>query len=469
MSAPDDSDLKSRLRKAAAGFDMHTPEEFPSPETAPERGLLTRRRRSGEFAVGGDCCLMELRRDADGILRWQDGFSGRPDAYIGADTAGGRRRGLRRGVEDETEFVDQLQFHRLQPNQISGWLQTLDSRLTPLRHGLLQLQPAQSANAKENPFEWTDQVKLPASGRILLLVHGTFGSCGSLLNELNTTQSGKDLLTEALKKDSKYAAVCGFEYPTLSVSPMVNAMELARALGPTKADVDVIAHGGGGLVARWWADCLDHGARTRRCIFVGSPLGGTSMTAPGAIRNSMDLFTNVASVLETGATLASSMFPLLSVVSGMLKVVGSVTEAAAKLPIADAVLAAIPGLAGQSFTSTNFELQSLRRSKGLAKTTRHAIRSDFQPVSEGWKFWRYFTSLDHAKHLAADRLIFQQANDLVVDSAHMTSLAGTDVATAVHLPKTRVLDLGPNPETWHGTYFRNPEVLKRIRRVFDVA
>jgi len=153
----------------------------------------------------------------------------------------------------------------------------------------------------------------------------------------------------------------------------------------------------------------------------------------------------------------------------MLKVVGSVTEAAAKLPIADAVLAAIPGLAAQSFTSTNFELQSLRRAKGLANTTHYAIRSDFQPGSEGWKFWRYFTSLDHARHLAADRLIFKQANDLVVDSAHMTSLAGTDTATAIHLLPPQVVDLKTNSETWHGNYFHNPKVLTGIRNYFGVV
>ena len=81
--------FKSSLRAAAAGFGMHAPEEYPLPQEAPERGLLTLRRRHGDFAAGEDCCLMELRLDDQGVLRWQDGFSRTlfPQADAGVSTA----------------------------------------------------------------------------------------------------------------------------------------------------------------------------------------------------------------------------------------------------------------------------------------------------------------------------------------------------------------------------------------------
>ncbi len=451
MAAPDNTLLKSRLRAAAAGLAMHPPEEFPISATRPERGELTRRRLRGDAGAGNDSCLLELRRDADGVLRWQDGFAGRPAVF---PSATGPRRGFRRAPADDSEFVDQLQFDRLKPNEISGWLDTLDQKLTPLPRGLLRLDAAGTA--------WDEKGKLPASGRILLLLHGTFSSAANFLRKLNATPHGQEFLKAALKN---YSAVFAFEHSTLSVSPWLNAMELTRALESTKADVDIVAHSRGGLVARWWADSLDRTDRKRRSVLVGSPLAGTSGASPAAIRHTMDLFTNVAEALETAAGLGSSMFPLLSVVAGLLKIVGSVTGVVAKLPIADAVIAAIPGLCGQSATSNNFELQTLRRSAGLSGTTHYAIRSDFQPVSEGWKFWRYFTKLDHAANLAADRFIFRQANDLVVDYDHMASFA--DTGTGATLPKARVLDLGTNPDVWHCNYFRQETVTAWIRKKLD--
>ena len=454
MNPSDPSPLKTRLRESAAAFGMHPPEEFPRPDQPPARGSLTLRRRRGEFAAGDNCCLFELRRDANGVLRWQDGFAGRATAALDEPPGAGTRRALRRSFESEDELVEQLQFERLQPNQIVTWLDQLDHQLAPQPHGLLRLDAAGE--------QWLPPGKLPTTGKLLLLIHGTFSSAGNFLAELRATPHGRKFLKSA---QSNYAAVFAFQHSTLSVSPWLNALDLASALETTKAQVDIIAHGRGGLVARWWADCLDHKTRERRCMLVGSPLAGTSGASPAAIRQTMDLFTNVAEALENTAALASTMVPMLSVVAGMLKIVGSVTGAVANLPIADAVISAIPGLGAQSATSNNYEMQALRRSAGLRGTIHFAVRSDFQPVAESWRFWRYFTDLSHATNFAADRFIFRQANDLVVDYAHMTSLA--DAGASATLPKARVLDLGKNPDVWHGNYFRNPAVIIWLQKQLD--
>lgn len=445
--------FKALLRQEAAGFDMLPPEHFQG-ATASVRGQLTRRRRRGEFGAGDTCCLLELRRDANGVLRWCDGFAGPQNVWT-ADGSSGLRRGFRRSAPAPGEFVDQLQFDRLQPNEISQWLDKLDRKLTPLPRGLHRLD----ANT-----QWQPAGTLPAKGRLLIFVHGTFSSSQNFLKELQGTPEGTAFLAAAR---THYDAVCAFEHSTLSVSPWLNALELSRALEDTKANVDIIAHSRGGLVARWWADCLDRApGRTRRCIHVGSPLGGTSAAAPGAIRHSMDLFTNVAEALETAASLGSSMFPLLSVVAGMLKIVGSVTGTIAKLPVADAIIAAIPGLNGQSATSNNFELNGLWLSKAAKATSHFAVRSDFQPVSPGWKFWQYFTRLDHAANAVADRFIFRQPNDLVVDSDYMLELAKGPPSTGI--PVANVLDLGTNADVWHCNYFRHQPVLQWLRKTLAI-
>lgn len=434
------------LDLAAADLGMYPPVDFRFADDREDKERVLLRRRRGELGAGGGSCLLELHKE-NNVLLWKDGFAPKSPQFSVRASSYGNGYASRGETGKPDAPVAQLQFERLKPNDISTWLDTLDRKLTPLPRGLLRLDPTGET--------WLEDAALPAEGSILLLVHGTFSSSGNFLKELRSTPQGEAFLANSLRR---YDAVLAFEHSTLSVSPWLNAVELARALDHTRASVDLIAHSRGGLVARWWADWLDRNPRQRRCILVGSPLAGTSLAAPASIRNAMNLFTNVASGLEATATLASSMIPLLSVVAGLLKIVGSVTEATAKLPIADAVISAIPGLSGQSATSNNFELQSLRRGRIANDTHYHAVRSDFQPEPLGWKFWRYFTDIGRPANDLVDRLIFRQANDIVVDCDHMTSFA--DDGDGATLPQSRVLDLGTNSDVWHCNYFRREPVIR---------
>jgi hypothetical protein len=56
--------------------------------------------------------------------------------------------------------------------------------------------------------------------------------------------------------------------------------------------------------------------------------------------------------LAPSQELASCSVPLLTVVTGLLRVLSSVTSLAAKTPVLDAALAMIPGLAAQSLNTT---------------------------------------------------------------------------------------------------------------------
>jgi hypothetical protein len=44
------------------------------------------------------------------------------------------------------------------------------------------------------------------------------------------------------------------------------------------------------------------------------------------------------------------------------------------------------------------------------------VRSDLKPEDPGWEFWKYFVNIgERAKAWGAD-LVFEEANDLVVDT-----------------------------------------------------
>lgn len=175
-------------------------------------------------------------------------------------------------------------------------------------------------------------------------------------------------------------------------------------------------------MTRWWLERYD--ARTRgsaRAVLVGSPFAGTSLAAAPRLRVAINLLTNVARALEKAGGLASTAFPIFTVVTGLLRVIASAGTVAAKTPVFDAAVALIPGLLGQAMVSNNEELNRLNRD--FSSSLRYfAVRSNFKPTSPGWEFWKYFVNIgDRAKDWAAD-LVFESANDLVVDTASMTVL-----------------------------------------------
>ena len=90
-----------------------------------------------------------------------------------------------------------------------------------------------------------------------------------------------------------------------------------------------------------------------------------------------------------------------------------------------------------------------------------AIGGSFKPseVNEPlWKLWKRITHLKgQALYHGAD-LIFDQPNDLVVDSAAMNQL-GPQVLAAPHWE-----DLGVSAETHHTNYFQDARVLNWLDR-----
>jgi hypothetical protein len=373
--------------------------------------------------------------DRDGVLHVEQ-------AEPAASTA--RRR---RGQGDTAAAADikyERVFERLGRSQIGTWLEGLDKKLTPkrgLRHwGDDGLQPIAS---------------VPATGRLLLLIHGTFSDSETLVRNIGENPQGADFFDWAR---GHYSHILTFDHPTLSVSPMLNARALALALGETRAAIDVICHSRGGLVTRWWLDAFDRAPpQKRRVVFVGSPLAGTGLAAPTNIRGSLSLLSNIGAAL--GA--ATAAVPFLTVLTGVFRVVTSVTSLAAKTPAVDAAIALVPGLAAQSRSGDNPELISLRQGACSAAGRYFAVQSNFESEQHGWRFWKYFRQLGDQATDALTDLVFEGHNDLVVDTGSMV-----DLSDHLSIPDEQVLDFGTTSVVRHTNYFAQPKTLDFIRERF---
>lgn len=396
-------------------------------------------RRRGPTAAGAAGEAIRQVVERDGVLHVEE-------AEAEADTSERRRR---RGVgTTATEEVwYERRFERLDRSRIGTWLETLDAKLTP-RRGLRVLG--------DGGFEPLDAV--PGNGRLLLLVHGTFSESESFLDGIERNPAGSDFVDWAR---GHYSRVLSFDHPTLSVSPVLNARALALLLAETQADIDVVCHSRGGLVTRWWLEVFDRAPpEKRRAVFVGSPLAGTGLAAPPNIRGSLSLLSNIGMAL--GA--ASAAVPFLTVLTGLFRVVTSVTTLAAKTPAIDAAVALVPGLMAQSRVGNNWEMISLRQAPRALAGRYYAVKSNFESDKPGWQFWRYFRNIgDHAKDTLAD-LVFEGQNDLVVDTGSMA-----DLCNDLSIPAEQVLDFGTTDVVRHTNYFDQARTLDFIRESLVTA
>jgi hypothetical protein len=430
-------ELVGRLTKAIEGLDIVTPDQ----PLANERSI-SQMRRTRRSDLHNPVAMVSLT-EVDGVLRWEDGLGVSPLMTEGtlAPATPGLRRG-RRAQPPPGTIITQLKFPQLEASEIGDFLEKLDKKLTPER-GLRQwLNGALQPNAV--PVQ---------QGRILLLVHGSFSNCDNFCQELQATATGQQLLG---KMANQYDQVLTFDHPTVSVSPVLNALDLARLFRGSQAEIDIISHSRGGLVTRWWLEVFDAVPHPkRRAVLVGSPLRGTSLAAPDKLRAGLNMLTNVGRVLAGVGEAASTAVPFLMVATALIRVLSSLTGAVSKTPIVDAAIAMIPGLAGQSMISNNFELNRLNLDSN-ALPDYYAVRCDFQPLAAGWAFWKYFQK-DRLLNTATDMLVFPDKNDLVVDTASMARYSESN-----DLPIASICDLGTRDDVYHTNYFRQPMVLDFI-------
>jgi hypothetical protein len=443
------ADLATYYAQEADRLGVRTSEDFVPPVAT---GELRRRRRRG---VDDETGSLVLVRDEDGALRWEVGGVRHRSASQRRGRA--RRAGLWSWLTGREEQVAELHFERLPPNKVLEAIASFDRDFAAKDQGqpFFGLRRWNKTSAKLEPVAAPSATAM--GKRILLIVHGTFSNCDHLLSEeILASAEGR-----ALVGSTRYDEVLTFDHPTLSVSPMLNAFELARAMRGVEAEVCTIAHSRGGLVTRWWLEGFG-GAEVgpRKAVLVGSPLAGTSLASPDRIRKSMDLLTNVGSALRLAGSAATSFAPFLAAPVVILKVLTSVTSTLARTPIADAAIALVPGLQGQSRVGNNAELDRLRAASLSKHPTYFAIRSNFEPEDAGWKFWRNFRK-DKLLDAAADT-VFAGPNDLVVDTVSMD-----DVFADAALPRPQIIqEWDPSRVVHHVNYFRQPETFMAIRKVF---
>lgn len=394
--------------------------------------MQRRRRRGFDPEEMDGRASLDLTRDDEGVLRWVYRSPMR-QARTG-------RRVYSAHAIDRPELVRRFRFEDLGPNQVTQALQALDAKLNPAR-GLAQWQGGQ----------WQPVAAPQVKGEALLLVHGTFSSARMFSDELGATAEGRALLQDW---EARYRAILGFDHPTLSVGPWYNALELVPAIAQLKGPIDVVCHSRGGLVIAWMLRLYD--VPVRKVVFVGSPLGGTSLASPYRLRSALDILANYAEAVGALAGAASLAVPLAAGAAGIARIFGKTLRLGSSLPIADAAVALVPGLAAQQRTSNNLELQQLFASPWKRQPQLVGIGANFRPdeASAGWKFWRRFTNIGGQAAYAAADLVFEGDNDLVVDVASMSAL-GAGQAIPFQ-------DLGTGPDAHHCSYFRDPRVLQKL-------
>lgn len=433
--------------------------DLPMPAGQAVRGAAPRRGSGVANAPDDDgrAAVRLLRPEADdGLLRWVYEAPVRRSASLG-------RRSWRTTGTEPRETVQRIAFPELGENQVTAALQGLDRRLNPVLAGLAT--PAQGLR------RWRGQAWEPLApgelatlaGRVLVLVHGTFSASAMCAREFAATAEGEALLQRLTDARGAYAAVLAFDHPTLAVAPWLNALALRDALAPCPAELDFVGHSRGGLVIAWLLR-LAPGLRARQALFVGAPLAGTSLAAPDKLRQALDTLASYADAVARVAAHAHRAVPpgldaLALGVGGLACVLGKVLQLGARTPLADAAVGLVPGLLAQGRVHNNLELAQLGPLPG--STELHAIGGSFMPAASSeplWKFWKRVTQLKgQALHAGAD-LIFDQPNDLVVDTASMNQPGGQVLAAP------RWQDLGTSAETHHTNYFQDPRVLGWLDR-----
>ena len=395
---------------------------------------IQRRRRRGFSAREVDRrAALELARDGEGVLRWVY----RPPAAL-ARTG---RRAYRSAHLDPARVVRRFDYYDLQPNQVTQALVALDARLTP-QQGMKRLRSGR-----------LEPVQAPqGDGAALLLVHGTFSESSMFTGQLGATEQGRALLAHW---ERKYQAVYAFDHPTLSVGAWSNAVDLVQAIEGLRGPIDIVCHSRGGLVVSWMLRLK--AVPVSSVVFVGSPLAGTSLASPPRLRAALDMMANFGEAAANLGDVAGTVFPVAAGAAGLARIFGKVLRLGSSLPIVDAGVSLVPGLASQQRTSNNLEREQLVAVPWQVRPRLVAVGGTFRPdeSAQGWKFWKRFTHLGgQIAHAAAD-MVFDGENDLVVDVMSMSQLGDRGPVEFV--------DLGTSAVTHHCNYFADPRVVDLLR------
>lgn len=405
---------KTRLAAAARSF-LHAPDHVVAqwaddPTALREDGTggnRLNRARGGDAEDAGP--VLELIEDG-GLRRWRirqaadlgtrgngdagrsDGLPGSPLPGLLADDRVRRRLPGRRGF---LRVIGRWAVSGFK-DKVTGLVREYD-RDQVAKEGLLLVTASGSV-----PLQRENMPKAGADGRerVLVLVHGTFSKSQSPIEGL-----GRDFLDWAR---ARYRAVLALDHWTLSKTPEENARLLEqqlRAIAPELLDarrLDFITHSRGGLVARSFTELLDHAGSVRDIVFLGTPNCGTDLANPENWGRMADALVNL-----TGVECAE-VFGRLAGLLARLAVIGGEQQ--------------IPGLLAQNPLMAGVEnsfLHKLQRN-GEHKGVRHSlITAEFEPTPLIPNLKALWKAAKDAGVDASVDAFFQDANDLVVNTAHV--------------------------------------------------
>lgn len=422
----------------------------PATEAELPRMPAAQRRRRGARPEDASALAAVTLIDDDGLLRW---------VYEPPPRRSGRRRALRRAIPSiDGVPIRTIPIQDLPANQVLESIAALDKRMTPKRglhlwrNGVLEPAPRPKIKAK----------------RVLLFIHGTFSKSDMFFDELTSTPQGKQYLADAVTAYG--GAVYAFDHPTLAVSPWINALELEAALADVSGTIDVVCHSRGGLVAAWWLRLSKR--NVAHVILVGAPLAGTTLASPAALRQALDHLATAVKGMAIVGSLASTVLPFMTILTGLAEILGKVLQLGADLPLADVAVVSVPGLASQSRVRNNAEMLQLFSAPWPSQPEFHAVVANFKPVETdaGWRFWRRLTHVGDQFKYGAMHLIFQTPNDLVVDTGSMFGPVEGDTAgkdmPALHrltIDDKYITRFENSPTVHHTNYFRQVETVKAMR------
>jgi hypothetical protein len=269
-----------------------------------------------------------------------------------------------------------------------------------------------------------------ASGRGLLLVHGTFSRAHTCFGGFP-----QNYVADLWRKYE--GRVFAFDHFTLSEDPTQNVEWLVRNIPEgASLDLDILCHSRGGLVSRVLAERqgeLSLGSRTiriRNVIFVAAPNAGTDLVDTKYIGDLIDSYTNILEFFpDNGVT---------DVLEGIITVAKQIAVTTVK------------GLEGlQSMLPGGSFLRELN--KGTRDDKRYfALASDYEPTNQGL--------FAFAKDRLMDRIFQNRQNDLVVPTGGVFDANGSDffpIAERYVFPSAEGVP--------HSGYFANSMARSRIR------
>ncbi len=281
-----------------------------------------------------------------------------------------------------------------------------------------------------------DDWKRLASGRALLLVHGTFSTAHGAFSGLDR-KDVEDL-------NAAYGGrVFAFNHFSLAHDPARNAKELSALIPQgVKLDVDIICHSRGGLVAR---EIAERGAlygltpdrlNVGRVVFVGAANAGTILAQPEHMMDMIDRLTTISNLIPTG--IVSELLDSLIVV---VKVIGH------------GGLTSLDGLA--SMCPDGKYLKGLAGGQ-KAGATYYAITANFDASAQ--ETTAPLTTL--IKDALMDRIFEKAANDLVVPTEGVFAPNGSP---SFPIEAVSRLEIPASAGVVHTTYFASPDARRKMK------